>query len=123
MEFRPDSWDVWGIGMDKKIVKQRLLALRAELEALNQLSNESRSPVTLDQSSVGRLSRMDAMQQQAMAMATLKRRQNDLVRITQALERLESDEYGYCDECGEDILPQRLEVDPLATRCTRCASR
>jgi len=109
--------------MEKGIVKKRLLALQAELEASNELSNESRSPVALDQQSVGRLSRMDAMQQQAMAMATMKRRQNDLIRTAQALERLESDDYGYCDDCGEDILPQRLEVDPLATRCTRCASK
>lgn len=96
--------------------------MQKELEDLNALSQESRAVVTLDQQSVGRLSRMDAMQQQAMANATNQRRQLDLKRIKQALKRLEDDDYGFCDKCEEEIPEKRLEVNPLATRCTNCSS-
>lgn len=104
-------------------VKARLLAMKAELESLSNLSKESRKTVTLDQQSVGRLSRMDALQQQAMANAAAQRRQHDLTRIEIALRLLENGDYGYCENCGEKIAPKRLEVDPLAVRCTPCAGK
>jgi DnaK suppressor protein len=78
--------------------------------------------VALDQQSVGRLSRMDAMQQQAMSQATELKRQRDLVRVEAAERRLRDDEYGYCEECGEEIPDGRLEIDPMAEFCVGCAS-
>lgn len=99
----------------------RLKALREELEALSALSAEARDPVALDQQSVGRLSRMDAMQQQAMNQATEAKRKRDLVRIEAAERRLRDNEYGYCEECGEPIPEGRLEIDPMAERCVACA--
>ena len=108
--------------MNKDQIKTQLLALKQELEELQTLSSSSRSTVTLDQQSVGRLSRMDAMQQQAMANATNQRRLNDLHRIKNALERLENGDYGYCEHCDEPIAKKRLEIDPLVTRCTKCAA-
>jgi DnaK suppressor protein len=100
---------------------QRMRALRQELRAQDAIAAESRGPVELDQQSVGRLSRMDALQQQAMADAEARRRQNDLARIGAALRRIEQGEYGWCSECGEPIGKRRLEADPMATRCIRCA--
>ena len=104
-------------------IKASLLKLEQELKDLDDLSKQARQTVTLDQQSVGRLSRMDALQQQAMANATKQRRQTDLLRIKAALERLENDDYGYCENCGQEIAPKRLEIDPLVTRCTHCASQ
>lgn len=95
--------------------------MRAELEALSAASEEMRSPVELDQNSVGRLSRMDAMQQQAMAQATERKRAHDLVRIEMAERRIVEDEYGYCEECGNEIPDGRLEIDPMAVCCVGCA--
>ncbi|MEP3465413.1 MAG: TraR/DksA C4-type zinc finger protein, partial [Parasphingorhabdus sp.] len=80
------------------------------------------STVELDQQSVGRLSRMDAMQQQEMAQAEARRRTSDLARVDQALKRHEEDEYGWCAECGEPIAWKRLEIDPAAHLCISCAS-
>ncbi|MBT8408311.1 MAG: TraR/DksA C4-type zinc finger protein, partial [Alphaproteobacteria bacterium] len=77
--------------------------------------------VTLDQQSVGRLSRMDAMQQQAMAQATGRRRQASRVRIAAALARMDEAEYGYCSECGDEIAPARLQLDPAIPTCLSCA--
>lgn len=77
--------------------------------------------VVLDQSSVGRLSRMDAMQAQAMAGATRRRRDMERQRLRAALARLERGEYGRCLECDALIAPGRLEIDPAATHCIGCA--
>lgn len=101
--------------------RERLLARRAELEQEARLDEEGRKPVTLDQESVGRLSRIDAMQVQAMAQALQRRRSAEKTRIDAALRRIEEGEYGYCAECGEPIADKRLAHDPAATHCIGCA--
>jgi DnaK suppressor protein len=78
--------------------------------------------VELDQSKVGRLSRMDAMQAQAMAQASGQRREAMLRNIEAALKRIDDESYGLCLDCGEPINPKRLEFDPTALRCIDCAS-
>lgn len=103
--------------------RQRLTEELAELLAASQESKESRAPVTLDQQSVGRLARMDAMQVQAMAAATEQRRQMRIARIKSALNRMAEDEYGYCLSCGEAIAEGRLEIDPTSTLCLTCAGQ
>ena len=107
--------------IDKKALRKRLLALRAGLAESREQSAESRKPVALDQTSVGRISRVDAMQVQAMAIEAERRRGVEGMRIDGALARLESGEYGECMNCGEDIAPARLEFDPAATVCIACA--
>ena len=101
--------------------RDRLIARQEELRSLAESSAESRKPVELDQTSVGRLSRMDAMQGQAMALETEQRRKNELKKIETALVRIEEDEYGYCLKCGEEIAPGRLELDPAIPVCIDCA--
>lgn len=107
---------------DLKTARERLAEKKRELEAMSEMSEEARAPVTLDQQSVGRLSRMDAMQQQQMAQAQERARKRDLVRIEMAERRLADGEYGFCSECGEPIAEKRLEIDPMAEKCVRCAS-
>jgi len=99
----------------------RLIALKDELTALSQTAAEDRKPVDLDQQSVGRLSRQDSLQVQAMAKAADARRAGELRRIAAALTRIEEGEYGWCVECGEAIGEKRLEIDPAAPRCRACA--
>ena len=107
------------IDIDK--AKERLKSKREELRELSDISSEARNTVELDQQSVGRLSRMDAMQQQAMAEALERTRQRDLVRIDQAQLRLSDGEYGYCAQCDSEIPDGRLAIDPMAERCVNCA--
>ncbi|MEX0371833.1 TraR/DksA family transcriptional regulator [Spiribacter roseus] len=111
--------------MDKDIdiphFRQRLHEMRAEIEGQAQARDDSRATVELDQTRVGRLSRMDALQQQAMAQASNERAQLTLTRITSALQRCDDGTYGECLRCGELINPRRLEVDPAATLCIDCA--
>ena len=103
--------------------KGRLLALRNELEAVADASAESAAIVELDQSKVGRLSRMDAMQAQEMAKASGQRREAMLRNIEAALKRLDDGDYGICRDCEQPINPKRLEFDPTALYCIDCASK
>ena len=104
-------------------MRDKLLKLRAELQAIAETADESAAVVELDQTKVGRLSRMDAMQAQAMAKASSERRMQMLRRIEAALKRIDDDEYGYCKECNEPINPRRLEFDPTTVLCIDCASK
>ena len=103
--------------------RQKLLGLRSELQEQEETSRETGKPVELDQARVGRLSRMDAMQAQQMALETARRRRNQLLKVEGALRRIESGEYGCCFVCGEEIDVRRLSVDPANTRCMKCADK
>lgn len=107
--------------IDEATARERLETLKAEILALSQGAREDRKPVGLDQQSVGRLSRQDSLQVQAMAKAAEARRAGELRRIEAALVRVDEGEYGYCVECGEPVEPRRLEADPAAPRCAGCA--
>lgn len=102
--------------------RERLLSLRQELLDLEAAAREGRGTVELDQSRVGRLSRMDALQGQAMNQAISARRQQMLARLDAALARMNEGEFGYCQECGDVIADKRLEIDPTALFCTSCQS-
>ena len=109
--------------MDPSDARQRLEARRAELQALDAAMADSRRPVELDQSRVGRLSRMNALQDQAMALETERRRALELRRIEAAIARIEAGDYGYCLGCDDELSERRLELDPAATLCVDCARR
>ncbi|GAB4120292.1 MAG: TraR/DksA C4-type zinc finger protein [Rhodothalassiaceae bacterium] len=102
-------------------LKVALLARLAEIDELDRTTGDSRKPVELDQQSVGRLSRMDAMQMQAMALAAGERRAQERRRVLAALHRFDAGEYGYCIRCGEEIAAARLRLDPTVPQCLPCA--
>jgi DnaK suppressor protein len=79
-------------------------------------------PVELDQARVGRLSRMDAMQQQAMSQAAARLTDLERQRIQSALGRMESGDYGYCILCDEEIAEGRLRFNPSVMACISCAT-
>jgi DnaK suppressor protein len=108
--------------MDERHFKSLLVALREELLRAQETGDEAEQTVELDQARVGRLSRMDAMQAQAMSIETGRRRREKLLQIAAALQRIDEDDYGYCEDCGENIARARLEIDPVATLCINCAS-
>lgn len=106
--------------MDVTFFQQLIDSEITELRALSSNSRESRAPVQLDQQSVGRLSRMDAMQQQSMDVAREERRQARLAALASARRWIDSDDYGYCLGCGEEIAEARLKIDPAVTLCVDC---
>jgi DnaK suppressor protein len=100
--------------------RQMLISARDEIEELNITSRDATATVTLDQSMVGRLSRIDALQAQQMAQEMARRRQIQLQKIDSALRRMDACEFGYCLICDEEIAIARLEFDPACTRCINC---
>jgi DnaK suppressor protein len=109
--------------VDIEYFREKLLRLRDELQEIEQTGNEAAQTVELDQSRVGRLSRMDALQAQAMSIESGRRRNIKLKRIAAALKRIDKDEFGLCIKCEEEINPKRLEVDPAAPLCIDCAKK
>lgn len=104
-------------------LRDRLEQMLHDLTSIRNASAEAARTVELDQSRVGRLSRMDALQQQAIAVEADRRRATEIRRVTAALKRIDNGEYGICLDCGEEIARKRLEVDPATARCVGCAGR
>jgi DnaK suppressor protein len=99
-----------------QLIKQRIEVIKAVETGL-----QSEETVELDQARVGRLSRMDAMQAQAMSRETGRRLRKHLVEIDTALKRIMDGGYGDCFECGEPIKPGRLAANPATRLCIACA--
>lgn len=103
-------------------MRERLESRRQTLLDVADSADEASSTVELDQTRVGRISRIDALAQQAMSQETNRRRKLELDRIASALARIDAEEYGWCLKCGEAIAAARLDADPSATLCISCAS-
>ena len=101
----------------RRLIQKKL----AEIDKENTLGAESQQTVELDQQSVGRLSRMDALQAQAMARAHQIRRDGLRQALLQALTRIEEGDFGYCNDCGDLISKARLELNPALQLCIGCA--
>jgi len=109
--------------MDIASYRQLLLQRKLELEDVADTGDAASATVELDQSRVGRLSRMDALQGQAMSQAAQQRRGEELQRIQAALRRMDDDDYGYCLQCGDEIAEGRLKIEPAVTLCIKCAEQ
>ncbi|WP_170325281.1 TraR/DksA family transcriptional regulator [Ruegeria arenilitoris] len=100
----------------------RIQARLAEIADHSASEKDAQAIVELDQQAVGRLSRMDALQNQAMAKAQQANRDIETRRLQAALIRIEEGEFGYCEDCGDTIPKARLNLDLAATKCVSCAS-
>ncbi len=109
--------------MDIKLFKSLLLKNKAVLLEEEKSGKEATRTVVLDQTSVGRVSRMDAMQGQAIAIAANQSRQMELQKIEIALKNIESEDYGFCLECDEEIAEPRLKLNPATSLCIDCANK
>ncbi|MDG5468861.1 TraR/DksA C4-type zinc finger protein [Deltaproteobacteria bacterium IMCC39524] len=105
----------------KQELNKELLNLRDELQTLLADSSDGAQPVSLDEP-IGRLSRMDAMQQQSMVQANRRTAQTRLTRIETALRRCADDDYGLCASCEEEIGYARLKAQPETPFCIDCQS-
>ena len=95
---------------------------REELLRRVEVTQHDRKPVMLDQSQIGRLSRMDAIQIQEMALEQERRREMEAQKIEAALARISAGDYGCCTQCGEEISAKRLAFDPAVPICVDCAA-
>ena len=104
-----------------KYYKELLTTSLHEIKQISKSTKFDRQPVQLDQTSIGRLTRMDQMQTQAMQIETQRRRKREINLIKQALGRIERDVFGECVLCGEEIEAKRLEYNPTILNCFECA--
>ncbi|MEM6938477.1 MAG: TraR/DksA C4-type zinc finger protein [Pseudomonadota bacterium] len=111
------------VSMAEPDPRTALLRLHDELMKEAEALRHSTATVELDQTRQGRLTRMDAMQAQQIAIAAARRNQLRIRQVKAALTRLDNGEYGECIICGELIDPRRLRVDPTSTRCVPCLER
>ena len=107
--------------IDKEYFKEKIITLRNELLSFEATGNQDAETVELDQSRMGRLSRMDALQSQAMSIETNRMRSMRIEQAESALQRIESGDYGKCIKCGKQITPGRLEFNPVSLKCVNCA--
>ena len=107
--------------LDESFFLKRLEEKKLTLKNLIVSAKNSTEVVELDQTKIGRLSRMDAIQRQSMAIEMERRREVDLRRIESAIERLKRGDFGFCITCDEEIPLKRLEFDPASTTCVACA--
>lgn len=107
--------------IDVERFRALLLEQQQALQDIAVAGERSAAAVELDQSRVGRLSRMDALQAQAIAQEAMHRHKLALSNIAEALERIESGDYGYCMVCGDEIAVGRLEINPAGPQCVNCA--
>jgi DnaK suppressor protein len=103
-------------------LRQQLASRAEELKATIAAGEQADAPIAPD-SSLGRLTRVDALQAQQMAQALVQRNREELGRVTRALERIEAGTYGVCARCGEDIAEARLQAVPDAVVCRDCAEK
>lgn len=97
-----------------------LLALRGDLQASVRGTSDAAGTVHLDQSAVGRVSRVDALQQQAMAQEQQRRNQLRLKQVAVALAAVANEDYGWCKKCGEPVGYRRLKARPETVVCVPC---
>lgn len=115
--------------MSDHIDPGKIEELRAEITAeLERLERSMRAtdrglrPVELDQTAVGRLSRMDELQNQAMSKNLREREDMKLGGLLGALRRIEEGTFGRCSECDAAIPVDRLEIFPEASTCVDCTA-
>lgn len=112
---------------NQNVRKDEIEKYRAQLEELQSelqkqlLSSEDGAKPIAPDNAIGRLTRVDAMQSQQMAMALRQQNQLRLQRIDQALRFIDNGRYGVCVKCGEDISESRLSVVPESVLCVKCA--
>ncbi|MFE8071485.1 TraR/DksA family transcriptional regulator [Marinobacteraceae bacterium S3BR75-40.1] len=100
--------------------KQQLEKRAEAIEEALQTARERSRTVELDQQSTGRVSRGDALQQQAMAAANVVQYEQQLRGIRRALHRIGSGDFGCCRECDEPIALKRLQARPEVSLCLEC---
>ena len=105
------------------LLHSALISLEAQLEEQLQQAESAAAPVQLDQTLLGRVSRMDAMQQQSVAVSTRQHAQITLKKVRVALQAYEQGDYGYCRRCDEPIGFGRLQAQPESSLCLGCQSQ
>ncbi|NVK12508.1 MAG: TraR/DksA family transcriptional regulator [Gammaproteobacteria bacterium] len=103
-------------------IRERLVTKLSELDRALELTSNHAQTVVLDQTAVGRVSRVEAMQDQQLGLAHQRQIAVDILLVKKALRKLETGEYGLCERCDDDIPTARLKLVPECECCVECLS-
>lgn len=104
---------------EKNQIKKYLLTEKIKTTKRIKELKELTLPIEPD-CAIGRVSRMDAINNKSINEAALRKAQDKFKKINISLERIDDDNFGYCIQCGEQIPIQRLLIMP-GSLCIRCA--
>ena len=102
----------------KSLIKEKINAIEDEILELKELTK----PIS-PENAIGRLSRMDAINNKSINEAALRKSEEKYSKLKYALTKIDEEEFGICDRCGKDIQPQRLLLMPESNYCVTCAAR
>jgi len=100
----------------RKNIVERIEETKVDIEELTELTR----PIAPD-NAIGRVSRMDAINNKTINESALRENKSKLQKLERALEKSETDKFGICVKCGQDIPIGRLEFMPWTTKCVHCA--
>ena len=103
--------------LKKKIIEE---IAKAEFEIIEM--EKMAQPIT-PENSIGRISRMDAINNKSVVDAALRTKRAKLIKLKVAIVKVDEESFGNCAFCSNPIQPKRLMFMPESTRCVRCASR
>ena len=106
----------------KNILRQRMENEISTCQSDIKRLEKSARPVAPDKA-LGRLTRMDSLNDQGISLAALQQRRERLYKLEQALEQVNRLDFGDCAFCGRPIPIERLMALPESTKCVTCASR
>jgi DnaK suppressor protein len=108
---------------EKSLLKSQLRQMELDLEQQLSLAQDSVGVVNLDQTAVGRVSRVDALQQQSMALSLQHSAQQKLKKVKAALGAIDQENFGDCQRCDEPIGFPRLRSQAETCFCLNCQSK
>jgi len=108
--------------MDKTVLKKKIKKLISQYESDLKSVEDMTQPVK-PENSLGRISRMDAINNKSVMEVTLRNTKSKLNKLKIALKNLDDPSFGKCASCKNDIQEGRLLFMPESSKCVRCASR
>ncbi len=102
----------------EQIIKTQISELKKQIKSIE----EKTKPIA-PECGLGRLTRMEAMGESHVNHKILDESRLRMTRLKNALTRIDSEEYGLCIECGEDINIDRMKIRPESIRCVACAGK
>lgn len=107
---------------ERLTIKTKIIAEIAHLQEQIKTLEAITQPIAPD-CSLGRLTRVEAMNEKAVNDKILDESRTKLKRLQSALSRVEREDFGVCVDCQEDIAMGRLMIRPESVRCVACATQ
>ena len=99
-------------------ITEHIVQVKADIIELEKMTQ----PVK-PENSLGRISRMDAINNKSVVEASLRNKKSKLTKLNVAISKVDEKDFGYCQMCKNQIQPMRLMFMPESSRCVRCAAR